>query len=133
MTHLITMEPKQTVSYSFSLPVPNSDNFVWIGFTKEDRVSPSFSILDRSTGKRIYYQPHQAEMMAKLHFSKPEKLEFSFENSDSAEVDYFSGILYNFRLADCWSRSNASIVFQVPPALKVQKVILQTFLSVWVD
>ena len=87
---MAVIEPGQQVTYTYSTPIPNPNNFIWIGFMRDNRRNPSLTILDRTTDETLFASKPVAEFLAKLFFFKPQKLEFRFTNPNEKVGLFFS-------------------------------------------
>ena len=74
------------VEYTFDLPFPNAQSYVWIGFVRQNDINVDFSILDRNSNLEIFKSRDKGEYLAKLYFYKKERLKFSFLNPSGDKV-----------------------------------------------
>lgn len=90
--HTILIPPGGSVDYSYNLPFPSAQSYVWLGFVRQDQTNVNFSILDRNSNEMLYQSTKKAEYLAKLYFYKKERLKFTFSNPSDSQVHRYSKI-----------------------------------------
>lgn len=90
--------PMSMVEYTFDLPPPTAQSFLWIGFVKKNQISVDFSIFDRNQNMNIYKTKKTGEYLAKLFFYKRERISFRLRNHDKTKP---SKVLVSFKCMKC--------------------------------
>ena len=88
MVHTVIIPPSTRIYYSYDLPIPSAQSYIWIGFVRQDDVNTDFMIFDRNNNQEIYKTLDKGEYLAKLYFYQKERLEFSFLNVSVTKVTH---------------------------------------------